>query len=317
MIFVLVLLAAALCAPVHAVSDEEIRRALAAQGLPSQGAVIKDGQGRVQVDAEAHFSYAIFTPDPKDPASPTYFFPLSNVRGPNFNPPVFTVKPSGIETEPVKDFLLRAYREPGGDIVLYRGAERGDERAQWEAGDIAKGSIYYTPSATYAWRYARKAPGNFSTLLQQGEAPLFRFEVPGPEFERRVRSGDFTLGLELPRSAHQQFENSGVFRDVLTGGFYYLGDPRWGVELEIHSTRPGRWLLRDHYQGSITAAELGDYTLEQLQAASQRLVRQYPNATDTQDLVRTHTGNGSSRYSLPSDLAVCANHAARLRRRPQ
>lgn len=236
-----------------------------------------------------------------------------NANGLSTNPDVWILSRNEVRKRPLQDFLLETYlAEADGKVRLYRGSTRSTELADWETHKVPWASQYYTPSATYGWRYARKSDGPaFVDALSSGTPPLFWFELASAQFSSLVRSGDFTLGVEFPKSAHEAFDSRGQFRDPLYGGFHYLGDPAFGVELEIVSTRAGRYRLLDAYQGPVTAEQLGELTVAQVEGATERLVRQFPEDASTRSLLDAMRGQRSS-YALPSDLRHCVRSLKRL-----
>lgn len=344
-----------LLGPSHALAltDEEIKALLAKAGVNAraENIAIRQGQGRIDLDPANKKSLYVFTPNPQDPASPTFLIPLSTVRfssnryhtpawweangaalaesraqrstapredgeavrrylqqhNLSTNPDVVVLKKDGlIETTPLKQFLLEEYKRQGSEVTLFRGSNRGTELAEWRAGRSGYGSEYYTPSATYAWRYARKTPGPpFLEALESNQAPLFEFKVPMAVFEQMVNDGEVTLGVELPKSAHDAFQSGGQFRDVLYGNSLYLGDPRFGLEFEILATKTARNKLVPYFLGPISAERLGEEADKQIDGAMDRLRLQFPTSPEATQ--------GRNVLSIPSDLQRCLRRFQELR----
>ncbi len=252
----------------------------------------------------------------QDPNEVREFLEANNL---STNPDVIVIGESGkYRTEPLQDFLLREYRMQGETVRLFRGSLRSTEQAQWEKVEMAWGSQYYTPSATYGWRYARKMPGApFLDLAKDGKAPLFEFTLPYKEFAALVERGEFTLGVELPKSAHDRFDREGVFRDALYGNSLYLGDPTFGLEFEITASKPARQRLVRAYQGSVSPVLLGEKAEEQIARGSERLMLQFPEAPLHEEAVELgkvlEGGNGSRGIFIPDDLKSCLRQFKAMR----
>ena len=140
------------------------------------------------------------------------------------NPDVIFIDPvlNKIERTPLQTFLFDHYKKnyvKDGYITLFRGAEKQGEFQSWSKGEVPRGVRYWTPTANYAWRYARKNT-NFIDELVAGEAPLFKFKIPVAEFEAMVMRTwpRLTLGTELTKSAHRSFDSGKQFTDDLTNG---------------------------------------------------------------------------------------------------
>ena len=185
-----------------------------------------------------------------------------------------------LERVPLNQFLLDHYmatHAKNGVITVYRGAERVGELEQWNKGQRPASVRYWTPTANYAWRYARKNP-NFVPELLAGKAPLLKFEIPVADFKQMVlrRWPRLTLGTELTKKVHDSFDASGVFKDQLAGGADYLGEGSFGVEFEIRSNRAGADDMLKYYVGAISVQELASDRIRVIRQATQRLQLQRP-----------------------------------------
>lgn len=195
------------------------------------------------------------------------------------NPNVFIIENGNVLKKPLQEFLLDhylKYYEKDGFITLYRGGEKPGEYEAWKRGETPKGVRYWTPTAAYAWRYARKNSGFLKELIE-GKAPLFQFRIPTAQFKAMIQRQwqQLTLGTELTKKVHDQFDSSGEFRDQLTGGTY-LGEGRYGVEFEIRSNRAGAQLMAQYFQGSVS---IQDYVRDRIllvNLTAERKLRQNP-----------------------------------------
>lgn len=198
------------------------------------------------------------------------------------NPDVITIDPAinKIERTPLKKFLFDHYKNnyaKDGYITLFRGAEKQGEFQSWSKGEVPRGVRYWTPTANYAWRYARKNT-NFIDELVAGEAPLFKFKIPVAEFEDMVMRTwpRLTLGTELTKSAHRSFDSSKQFTDDLTSGQAYLGEGHYGVEFELRSNRAGAQDMVKYFKGAVTIADLAQDRINVLKLTAQRLSEKNP-----------------------------------------
>lgn len=204
----------------------------------------------------------------------------------NSNPDVLIIEPvtSKIQRIPLQQFLLQIYLTKyakDGVITLYRGAERVGETEKWEAGDRPSGVRYWTPTANYGWRYARKNL-NFVEELVNDKAPLLKFEVPVHEFQSMVdrKWPRLTLGTELTKNAHNSFDYSGQFKDHLAGNADFLGEGQYGVEFEIRSNRAGADDMQRFYKGTISIFELAADRIRVIREATKRLQAQRPHEAE-------------------------------------
>ena len=202
------------------------------------------------------------------------------------NPDVLILQPdSGAMTrKPLQELLLEHYLAKyavNGKITLYRGAEREGEAGQWEAGQRPASVRYWTPTANYAWRYARKNL-NFVQELVAGRAPLLKFEIPVSDFKEMVlrRWSRLTLGTELTKKAHDSFDSGGVFRDHLAGGADFLGEGTFGVEFEIRSNRSGADEMKEYFKGTIGVAEIAEDRIRVIRQATARVQLQRPQESE-------------------------------------
>ncbi len=204
------------------------------------------------------------------------------------NPDVLIIDPLLKKTvrQPLQDYLLNVYIEKytvNGKVILYRGAERLDEKKSWDNGQIPKGARYWTPTANYAWRYGRKNK-DFFDLAAKNETPLFKFEVPVEDFKQMVNKKwrELTLGTELTKNAHQIFDRSSYFGDHLYNSLPYLGVGHLGLEFEIRSNRSGSLNMTKYYKGSVTLSELAAERINIIQLTMNRLKIQDPEKFKSQ-----------------------------------
>ncbi|MCM2322400.1 MAG: hypothetical protein NDJ90_03970 [Oligoflexia bacterium] len=201
-------------------------------------------------------------------------------NGLSVNPDVVSVDPrTGAATKKeLREFLLDEFLErftEGDSVVLYRGAEKAGELDAWKSGTIPRGVRYWTPDANYAWRYARKSE-TFLEELVEDRAPLLKFKVPRQEFIDGVQRGHIVLGTELTKNAHQSFEKSGKFQDHLANGADYLGEGKYGLEIEVRPRRPSRMQFNRYFVGAISVDELAQARARQIESGTARLLRQEP-----------------------------------------
>jgi len=244
-------------------------------GADFKQVIYDNGQGRLDLK---NGSYYIFSPNAKI----TYIIPLATSRSDQkAHPPIVyifkndLIKP--IE-EPLAEFLLKEiFRKHAreGMLDLYRGAERDDERQDWERGFAARGARYWTPSIDYAWRYARRQK-TFLADTANNQSPILHFRISLQDLERQVRSGKLILGAELPAHVHKLLESGRGFIDHLTGNRLYLGFPEWGMEIEIHSGRE-RSLFVNGYKRPVTWTEMVKSRENQIQLGYERAVHQWPD----------------------------------------
>ncbi len=196
------------------------------------------------------------------------------------NPDVILIDHGKAKRQTLQDYLLNYlvtnYATPKKTIRLYRGAEREDETASWAQGERPKGVRYWTPTANYAWRYARKN-STFIAQLLGGQAPLLVFEMPIEKFKAMVKAKrqQLTLGTELTKSVHDYFDSEGRFLDPLNQQDY-LGDGKLGVEIEIRSNSSGADAMLGFYKGTITIDQLAQDKEQVIRRATERLIRQKP-----------------------------------------
>jgi hypothetical protein len=287
--------------------------------LTLQDVKIRGGQGRVDVNKKAKFSYFIQTEDSADPQSRMILIPMATSRfAPTYyqtdewwdryknvkpmpkqpiedvekflgemklstNPDVLILEPrSGkVTRRPLQNFLAEIYLQEfarNGVITLYRGAEKENETSLWNQSVRPPGGRYWTPTANYAWRYARKNL-NFIEELVEGRAPLLKFEIPAEEFRQMTAQTwpSLTLGTELTKNVHQAFEMSGRFMDQLAPGQDYLGVGNLAVEFEIRANRRGADSMARFYKGSIGISELAQDRIRVIRKATARLQKQRPS----------------------------------------
>ena len=192
------------------------------------------------------------------------------------NPLVYRVAGGVVEKIPLQKFLLDEIfsRYDGPDVVLYRGADRATELGQWKSGVRPKGARYWTPDATYAWRYARKDP-DFLPKLIQGDTPLIQFKMSKLQFKSLVEHGDLVLGTELTKNAHQAFDSIGVFQDHLVGSDF-MGDRQIGVEIEIRGNGRGSAAFIPSFQGAAGIDEVAQDRIRSVEQGTARLKKQEP-----------------------------------------
>ncbi|MFZ3230627.1 MAG: hypothetical protein WA160_10520 [Pseudobdellovibrio sp.] len=198
------------------------------------------------------------------------------------NPDVLVIHPkvNKVERTPLNDFLLEVYLKnfvENGKVVLYRGAEKPNELDAWSKGVAPRGIRYWTPTANYAWRYARKNT-QFLDLLLDNDTPLFRFEIPTEKFKAMVQSKwrQLTLGTELTKNAHQIFDRSNYFGDHLYSGDPFLGIGVYGVEFELRSNKSGAQEMAKYFKRVATISDLANDRIRVLESAKSRLQRQIP-----------------------------------------
>lgn len=223
------------------------------------------------------------------------------------NPDVLTIDPKTklVHRQPLQEFLLNHHLNKyvrNGKITVYRGAERAGEADHWNSGQRPASVRYWTPTANYAWRYARKNLGFVSELLD-GKAPLLTFDVPVEDFKAMVmrRWPRLTLGTELTKKAHESFDREGVFKDHLAGGKDFLGEGTYGVEFEIRSNRAGADDMLRYYRGTIGIEELASDRIRVIREATERTIRQRPEekqALDQQAEQRIKTIQDEARVLL-------------------
>lgn len=182
--------------------------------------------------------------------------------------------------KPLQEFLFDIYIQKfvkNGKVVLYRGAERDNELQSWKSKSTPRGARYWTPTANYAWRYARKNK-SFFDLLAVDETPLFKFEIPVNEFKDMVlrRWPRLTLGAELTKNAHQIFDRSAYFGDHLYNGFPFLGIGSVGLEFELRSNKSGADDMVKYFSGAVTIADLAEDRIAVLEATLERIKLQRP-----------------------------------------
>jgi len=199
------------------------------------------------------------------------------------NPDVLIVRPDSNQVEriPLQKYLLDIYvtkYAKSGKITVYRGAEKENEPDLWEKNQRPPGVRYWTPTANYAWRYARKNL-KFIELLVEGKAPLLKFEVPVADFRSMTerRWPRLTLGTELTKNAHNSFDSMGKFMDHLASPQAdYMGEGQYGVEFEIRSNKAGADDMSRYYQGMIGIQELADDRSKVILQTLKRLKTQRP-----------------------------------------
>jgi hypothetical protein len=198
------------------------------------------------------------------------------------NPNVIEVSLNGEPARfiPLQEFLKNHIIEnyaSDGYVTLYRGGEKPGEVDFWLRGEKPKGARYWTPTANYAWRYARKNKAFLDELLQ-GRAPLFVFRIPVKDFVAMVdrRWPRLTLGTELTKNAHNAFDSGRVFKDHLYQT-EYPGEGRLGVEIEVRSNRAGAEDMVRYFNGPISIEELANDRVRVLKRAAERLKQTYPS----------------------------------------
>ncbi len=200
------------------------------------------------------------------------------------NPDVITIDPAlnKVERTPLQNFLFDHYKKyyaKDGYITLFRGAEKQGEFQSWSKGEVPRGVRYWTPTANYAWRYARKNT-NFIDELVVGEAPLFKFRIPIADFEAMVirEWPRLTVGTELTKSAHRSFDYGKQFTDDLTNGQAYLGEGRYAVEFELRSNRAGAQDMVKYFKGAVTINDLAQDRISVLKLTAERLIQKTPES---------------------------------------
>ena len=185
----------------------------------------------------------------------------------------------------LKEYLLNVYIEnfvENGKVILYRGAEKPFELDSWKQRKMPSGVRYWTPTANYAWRYARKNK-DFLDLLIKDQTPLFRFEIPVADFKEMVlrRWPRLTLGTELTKNAHSIFNSQKYFGDHLFSSQPYLGIGDLGVEFEVRSNRAGALQMVNYFVRAATIDDLAQDRTRVLQRAKLRLSKQRGNSEST------------------------------------
>lgn len=180
----------------------------------------------------------------------------------------------------LQDYLFDIYVQKfskNGKITLFRGAEKINELQSWNSKQAPRGARYWTPTANYAWRYARKNR-DFLDLMVKGETPLFKFEIPVSDFKDMVlrKWPRLTLGTELTKNAHQIFDRSLFFGDHLYNGFPFLGVGSVGLEFEIRSNKSGADDMVKYFKGPVTMSDLAADRIAVLESALERLKKQRP-----------------------------------------
>ena len=197
------------------------------------------------------------------------------------NPLVFVIGADGkLETPRLQDFLYQHYLNrfaKNGKITLFRGGEKVTETGDWLANKRPRGVRYWTPTAAYAWRYARKNP-NFLTDLIDGKAPLYVFELPVSDFANMVNRKwpQLTLGTELTKNAHNAFDRSGKFLDHLTGNQDFMGIGDIGVEFEVRSNAKGADMMVNYFKRPISVEDLLNDRIQLLERAQSRMIKTHP-----------------------------------------
>ncbi len=202
-------------------------------------------------------------------------------NGYSTNPLVYKMKGTEVTSVHLQDYLLdflsKNAKVEDDSYVFYRGAGSADELATWENHMRPKGSRYWTPTATYAWRYGRKQAGFLRSLLK-GEAPVIRFKIPKSQFQQLVQSGDLTLGTELTVKVHDQFNATGLFKDQLTDSDVYVGSGGFTPEIEIRATRKGADGFLQTFSGAVGIEEMSADRILLLQKSITRVKSQYPES---------------------------------------
>lgn len=183
-----------------------------------------------------------------------------------------------LQRSTLREYLLSIYLEnfvENGKVVLYRGAEKPGELDSWKRKEMPRGVRYWTPTANYAWRYARKNK-EFLDLLIRNETPLFRFEIPVADFKEMVlrRWPRLTLGTELTKNAHAIFDSKKYFGDHLFSSQPYLGIGPLAVEFEVRSNRSGAQQMAQYFVRAATVDDLINDRQRVLLKAKERLIKQ-------------------------------------------
>ncbi|MBC7466069.1 MAG: hypothetical protein H7256_08755 [Bdellovibrio sp.] len=171
-------------------------------------------------------------------------------------------------------------------IILFRGAEKPDEISSWQKGVTPRGARYWTPTANYAWRYARKNTKFLDELLAN-KTPLFKFEIPVTQFKLMVdrKWQQLTLGTELTKKVHDSFDRTGNFQDQLQNNDPYLGEGHFGVEFELRANRQGSADMANFYKGAITIEDLVNDRVSVIERTQERLIKQNSTAKEKYDLL--------------------------------
>jgi hypothetical protein len=174
------------------------------------------------------------------------------------------------------DYYLRFYSKDGV-ITLYRGGEKPGELEIWTKGETPRGVRYWTPTAAYAWRYARKNRSYSDDLIDK-KVPLFKFEIPEEAFRQMVerRWPRLILGTELTKRVHDQFDSAGEFIDQLKENEPYLGEGRLGLEFEIRSNRAGAQEMAQYFKGPIEIREFLTDRIHLVRLTAERRKKQNP-----------------------------------------
>ena len=201
------------------------------------------------------------------------------------NPVVLQIGPDQrLRTVRLQEYLLDYYLKnftKNGKITLYRGGEKLTETSDWLRGIRPRGARYWTPTATYAWRYARKN-ASFLEDLVNGLAPLYVFEIPVEQFRSMVQRSDrkLTLGTELTKRVHDSFDRSGTFMDHLLGQSDYMGIGDIGLEFEIRASSRGANQMLPYFKSTIGIEELVIDRVNLLDRTLARLVNARPAEAD-------------------------------------
>ena len=198
-----------------------------------------------------------------------------SASGLSTNPDVIIVENAVTKRVPLQDFLVQHIKDHSsgdGFIDLYRGAERGDEAASWRGHMRPRGARYWTPSATYAWRYGRKNQGFLRSLIK-GDAPVLKFRVPVGDLKRLVKNHNWVLGTELPKPAHLAFDTSGEFMDHLTGSVY-VGEGDITPEIELRARSAGADAFIPYYQGQVGIEDLAKDRVKKIELTITRVQKQ-------------------------------------------
>lgn len=202
------------------------------------------------------------------------------------NPIVMQIKPGQApQITRLQDFLLDVYVKTyarDGKITLFRGGEKPTETADWLAGRRPRGVRYWTPTATYAWRYARKNAGFLDDLIA-GRPPLYVFEIPVAQFKTMIQQKwqQLTLGTELTKKVHDNFDRTGQFMDQLMGNSDYMGVGNFGVEFEIRASTQGSNNMQQFFKRTITVEEFVTDRLDLFDRTAARLIKARPQDKET------------------------------------
>ena len=202
------------------------------------------------------------------------------------NPDVLEIDPQTqkVQRSKLSSFLLKIYLEhfvENGKVVLYRGAERPNELESWKNKTAPKGARYWTPTANYAWRYARKNR-EFINLMNENETPLFRFEIPIAEFKAMVDREwpRLTLGVELTKNSHQIFDRSMYFGDHFYGSMPYLGVGFMGLEFELRGNRQGLVDMTKYFVRAATTEDMVNDRIKVIELSLKRFNEQLISLKD-------------------------------------